>query len=97
MGWVIFDETFLFGVISYNLQDLVEQFPMDLVIDPTAHVSSDPVDMYNNVLLFIVKEDIRSGARNVGPTEIHIFQVNIFNSSLCVSLNSTTNLIDRIS
>ncbi|KAI1733089.1 phosphotyrosine-binding domain-containing protein [Ditylenchus destructor] len=54
--------------------DLVEQFPMDLVIDPTAHVSSDPVDMYNNVLLFIVKEDIRSGARNVGPTEIHIFQ-----------------------
>jgi epidermal growth factor receptor kinase substrate 8 len=52
------------------------QFPLDLVADPTAHLSGDPRDVYNNILLFIVREDKRAGARTVTPTEMHIFQCN---------------------
>lgn len=47
---------------------------MDLVADPNAHLSTDPRDVYNNLLLFIVKEDKRRG-RSITPTEMHIFQV----------------------
>lgn len=54
--------------------EIVEQFPMELVVEPTAHQSTDPQDMYNNILLFIVKEDTRNGRRPVNPTEMHIFQ-----------------------
>ena len=54
--------------------ELVEQFLMELIVDPTAHQSNDPSDMFNNVLLFVVKEDTRNGRRNYVPTEMHIFQ-----------------------
>ncbi|KAI6212258.1 PID domain-containing protein [Aphelenchoides fujianensis] len=54
--------------------ELVEQFPMDLVVEPTAHVSNDPQDPFSNVLLFVVKEDQRNGRRSMIPTEMHIFQ-----------------------
>ncbi|CEF71282.1 SH3 domain and PTB/PI domain and Tensin phosphotyrosine-binding domain-containing protein [Strongyloides ratti] len=54
--------------------DLVEQFPMDLVRDPTSHQSNDSQDLYNNILIFIVNEDIRSGRKGANPTEMHIFQ-----------------------
>ncbi|CAJ0604118.1 unnamed protein product [Cylicocyclus nassatus] len=55
--------------------DLVEQFPLDLIEQPTAHVSNDPRDTYNNILLFIVREDTRN-KRSSTPTEMHIFQCN---------------------
>ncbi|KAI6175643.1 SH3 domain-containing protein [Aphelenchoides bicaudatus] len=54
--------------------ELVEQFAMDLVIEPTAHQSNDPQEVFNNVLLFVVKEDQRNGRRSLIPTEMHIFQ-----------------------
>ncbi|TMS38200.1 hypothetical protein L596_004974 [Steinernema carpocapsae] len=54
--------------------DPVEQFPMDLVREPTAHISDDPQDVYNNILLFVVREDNHGGQRSVNPTEMHIFQ-----------------------
>jgi hypothetical protein len=57
----------------------VEEFPLALVTDPTAHVSSDPDDFFNNVLLFIVKEhDMPSSSTGIVPTEMHIFQVFTF-------------------
>ncbi|VDN03415.1 unnamed protein product [Thelazia callipaeda] len=55
--------------------DLVEQFPMELITNPTAHLSTNPRDVYNNILLFIVKEDKKRG-RSLNPTEMHIFQCN---------------------
>lgn len=54
--------------------DLVEQFPIDLVRDPTSHQSSDSQDLYNNILIFIVNEDTRGGRKGANPTEMHIFQ-----------------------
>ncbi|KAJ1358965.1 hypothetical protein KIN20_017551 [Parelaphostrongylus tenuis] len=55
--------------------DLVEQFPLELIEQPTAHVSNDPRETYNNILLFIVREDTRN-KRSATPTEMHIFQCN---------------------
>ncbi|KAI6214135.1 Epidermal growth factor receptor kinase substrate 8 [Aphelenchoides besseyi] len=51
--------------------ELVEQFAMDLVIEPTAHQSNDPQEVFNNILLFVVKEDQRNGRRSMIPTEMH--------------------------
>ncbi|CAI5447009.1 unnamed protein product [Caenorhabditis angaria] len=51
--------------------ELVEQFPLELIEQPTAHVSNDPRDTYNNILLFVVREDRK---RLSTPTEMHIFQ-----------------------
>ncbi|CAJ0579870.1 unnamed protein product, partial [Mesorhabditis spiculigera] len=53
--------------------ELVESFPLDLVEQPTAHMSSDPRDSYNNILLFVVREDTK-GRKHTTPTEMHIFQ-----------------------
>lgn len=48
---------------------------MELIVDPTAHQSNDPQDMFNNVCLFVVREDTRAARRNnYVPTEMHIFQ-----------------------
>ncbi|CAI4228141.1 unnamed protein product [Auanema sp. JU1783] len=55
--------------------DLVEQFPLELIEQPTAHLSNDSREQYNNMLLFIVREDPRN-KRNTTPTEMHIFQCN---------------------
>ncbi|CAD5218994.1 unnamed protein product [Bursaphelenchus okinawaensis] len=54
--------------------EVVEQFNMDLVTEPTAHQSNDPHDVFNNVILFTVKDDTRNGRRPFMPTEMHIFQ-----------------------
>lgn len=50
---------------------------MELVTNPTAHLSTNPRDVYNNILLFVVKEDKKRG-RSLNPTEMHIFQVRSF-------------------
>jgi epidermal growth factor receptor kinase substrate 8 len=57
--------------------EIVEQFPMELIVEPTAHQTHDNMDTYNNILLFVVKEDTRNAGRKstpTNPTEMHIFQ-----------------------
>lgn len=47
----------------------MERFPISLVKEPTAFTSNDPMEIYNNILVFVVGQvDSRS--------EMHIFQVN---------------------
>lgn len=57
------------------LQKVIERFPASLIQEPTAFTSDAPLDMYNNVLVFIVGGG--SGARS----EMHIFQVSSLNKS----------------
>lgn len=55
-------------IVDYETGNIIERFPATLIKKPTAFVSNSPLDMYNNVLVFIVDGGI--GAR----AEIHIFQ-----------------------
>jgi len=61
-------------VIYYNLlfflfQNIIERFPASLVQEPTAFTSNDAMELYNNILVFIVSGG--GGSRS----EMHIFQV----------------------
>lgn len=52
----------------------MERFPVALIQEPTAFTSHDPMEIYNNILVFIVGGDHeRSGIRS----EMHIFQVTM--------------------
>ncbi|CAD6244137.1 GSCOCG00013264001-RA-CDS [Cotesia congregata] len=49
---------------------VMERFPAALIQEPTAFTSRDPMEMYNNILVFTVGDDSGSGQR----AEMHIFQ-----------------------
>ncbi|XP_054715362.1 epidermal growth factor receptor kinase substrate 8-like [Uloborus diversus] len=59
-------------ILDYEDGDVVEKFPMNLISDPTAYTSDDPRELYNNILIFIVREDPKSKSPN--QSEMHIFQ-----------------------
>lgn len=48
----------------------MERFPAALIQEPTAFTSRDPMEMYNNILVFTVGDDNGSGQK----AEMHIFQ-----------------------
>lgn len=67
---------------------MVEKFPMELISDPTAYTSNDPRELYNNILIFIVREDPKS--KNPNQSEMHIFQcARVFVSTFFSSLQIT--------
>ncbi|KAG8181094.1 hypothetical protein JTE90_016606 [Oedothorax gibbosus] len=59
-------------ILDYDEGDVVEKFPMNLISDPTAYTSEDPRELYNNILIFIVREDPKN--KNPNQSEMHIFQ-----------------------
>ncbi|KAJ9583018.1 hypothetical protein L9F63_022634, partial [Diploptera punctata] len=64
MSWVL--------IMDYETGAVMERFPVSLIQEPTAFTSHDPMEMYNNILVFIVGEERaeRLGSRS----EMHIFQ-----------------------
>jgi hypothetical protein len=58
----------------------MERFPVALIQEPTAFTSHDPMEMYNNILVFIVGEERqeRLGSRS----EMHIFQASFLHCAL---------------
>ncbi|XP_034487277.1 epidermal growth factor receptor kinase substrate 8 [Drosophila innubila] len=52
----------------------IENFPGSLITEPTAFISDDPLETYNNILIFTVP------GISLGNTEMHIFQVTDVNS-----------------
>jgi len=64
------------NIMDHENKEVVERFPIHLVREPTAFTSSDPKEMYNNIVIYIVGH----GAEDAGlsPNEMHIFQcVNV--------------------
>lgn len=55
-------------MLNSNVEE-IENFPGTLISQPTAFVSEDVNEEYNNILMFTVP-----GA-TLGPSEVHIFQV----------------------
>ncbi|XP_022672900.1 uncharacterized protein LOC111255315 isoform X5 [Varroa destructor] len=65
-------ETRWMVIIDEENGEIVERFPMSLISEPTAFTSNDPRELYNNILVFIVKDDQPKGANS--DAEMHIFQ-----------------------
>lgn len=61
-------------IIDFETGDVVEKFPMHLINSPMAFMGNDPKELYNNILIFIVKEDTKQ--KNFSPSEMHIFQIS---------------------
>lgn len=59
-------------IIDNENGDVVERFPMSLISEPTSYTSNDPRELYNNIVVFIVKDDPKN--KNHNPPEMHIFQ-----------------------
>ncbi|XP_018792868.1 PREDICTED: epidermal growth factor receptor kinase substrate 8-like protein 2 isoform X1 [Bactrocera latifrons] len=55
-------------IMDYETGNIIERFPASLIQDPTAFTSTDSMELYNNILVFIVSGG--SGSRS----EMHIFQ-----------------------
>lgn len=60
-GWAL--------ILDYETGAVMEKFPASLIQEPTAFTSHDPIEIYNNILVFIVGED---GGQQA--SEMHIFQ-----------------------
>lgn len=71
---------FFFVMVSYSsfitsfFQGIMERFPANSIQEPTAFMSQDPMELYNNILVFIVTNSNQSH-----PPEMHIFQVRPIN------------------
>lgn len=55
-------------MLDSNMKE-IENFPGSLITEPTAFISEDPMEVYNNILIFTVP------GIALGNTEMHIFQV----------------------
>ncbi|KAG5896696.1 hypothetical protein JTB14_002541 [Gonioctena quinquepunctata] len=56
-------------IMDYETDSIMERFPANSIQEPTAFMSQDPMEMYNNILVFIVTNSNQSY-----PPEMHIFQ-----------------------
>ncbi|KAK9890135.1 hypothetical protein WA026_008942 [Henosepilachna vigintioctopunctata] len=56
-------------IMDYETGGIMERFPANSIQEPTAFTSHDPMEMYNNILVFIVTDSNQSH-----PPEMHIFQ-----------------------
>ncbi|KAE8749059.1 hypothetical protein FOCC_FOCC004227 [Frankliniella occidentalis] len=57
-------------IMDFESGDVMERFPVNLIQEPTAFTSNDPMEIYNNILVFIVGDEKTSNSRS----EMHIFQ-----------------------
>lgn len=57
-------------IIDYETGNVMERFAASQIQEPTAFTSQDTMEIYNNILVFIV-----SGG-TISRAEMHIFQVN---------------------
>ncbi|GLV39392.1 uncharacterized protein CBL_13271 [Carabus blaptoides fortunei] len=58
-------------IMDYETGTVMERFPASLIQEPTAFTSNDPMDLYNNILVFIVGN---TGNGHNSHPEMHIFQ-----------------------
>lgn len=73
----------------------LDLFPIDLVSEPTSVMSDDQADVFNNILLFTVLEDInkqKSSLSELNPTEMHFFQCK--NAASCEIVDEIYKAID---
>jgi len=68
-------------VFQSDTQAVMERFPVQLIREPTAFTSHDPMEIYNNILVFIVGGEERS-QRSGSRSEMHIFQASVLQAKV---------------
>lgn len=58
-------------IMDYETGVVMERFPVSLIQEPTAFMSNDSMEIYNNILVFIVGDERQL---NNSQSEMHIFQ-----------------------
>ncbi|XP_044742140.1 epidermal growth factor receptor kinase substrate 8-like [Chrysoperla carnea] len=60
-------------IMDYETGSVMERFPASMIQEPTAFTSHDPMEIYNNILVFIVGKNGSNSDYNQ-RSEMHIFQ-----------------------
>lgn len=69
----------------------MERFPVSLIQEPTAFMSNDSMEIYNNILVFIVGDERQL---NNSQSEMHIFQVDFdINNFIKITTSNIDNEI----
>lgn len=63
-------------IIDNETGDVMEKFPAALIQEPTAFTSHDPMEIYNNILVFIVGDERQPNSHS----EMHIFQCQMISA-----------------
>lgn len=58
-------------IMDYETGVVMERFPVSMIQEPTSFTSHDPMEIYNNILVFIVGDERQL---NSSQAEMHIFQ-----------------------
>lgn len=67
---------------DYDTKSIIEKFPVNWIESPTPFTNTDPMELYNNILIFIVAPP--PGIANHSYPEMHIFHCqNIDANILC--------------
>lgn len=81
---------------DYDTKSVIEKFPVNWIEAPTPFTNTDPMELYNNILIFIVAPP--PGIANHSFPEMHIFHCqNIDANILCnylVNLKRGTDEVD---
>lgn len=69
-------------ILDYDTKSVIEKFPVTWIESPTPFTNTDPMELYNNILIFIVAPP--PGIANHNYPEMHIFHCqNIDANILC--------------
>ncbi len=56
-------------ILHFENGETIERFPLKLIVEPTSFPGLDPIEIYNNTLVFVVEGD----PINRHPSEMHVF------------------------
>lgn len=61
-------------ILDHESKSVIEKFPIQWIESPTPFVNNDPMEMYNNILVFVVVPPASRTPNSTVPSEMHIFQ-----------------------
>lgn len=80
---------------DYDTKSVIEKFPVNWIDSPTPFTNTDPMELYNNILIFIVAPP--PGIANHSYPEMHIFHCqNIDANILCNYLVNLKRGVDEV-
>lgn len=71
-------------ILDHDSKSVIENFPIDWIGQPTPFKNTDPMEMYNNIVVFTVEPPPSKSSSRAASKEMHIFQCrNVDANTLC--------------